>query len=1563
MAEDSQLSALVTERRLDATLFAPHVTRCFLDDVPLAVASADGLGVRTLGEDPAYVLYTSGSTGKPKGVVVPQRAVVNFLASMAEAPGFSHQDRLLAVTTLSFDISVLELLLPLSVGGTVVLATSSDSSDGGALRRLLHDKHVSVLQATPATWRLLLAAGEDFYPGFKALCGGEPLPKSLADELIGLGVELWNMYGPTETTVWSTCQRIASGTGRISIGRPIANTQVHILDDQQRIVPVGVTGELCIAGDGVTLGYLRRPELTAERFVTNPYGAGRLYRTGDLARYLPDGTLECLGRNDSQVKLRGYRIELGEIESVLSQLLAVQQAVVMVREDRPGDQRLVAYLVPTTEMPPLENLRNELRRALPEYMVPGQFVELASIPLTPNGKIDRKRLPAPVAPSAGAEAATAETQSERLLQRIWQRALGVSQISATDDFFQLGGHSLLAAQLVAQISRETGIQLPMRRVFEAPTLRGLAKVLDDERRSDDTPSSGIARRQEQSVSPLSSMQQRLWFIEEMNPGTSLYNLPSSFRLSGALNRDALQRALNTIAERHTALRTTFQIRNGEIVQALSGKLTFDLTPIDLRQIPREERELKLRSLLSQAAAEPFNLRTGPLARAALFLLAEDESVLFFMPHHAVWDGWSFDVFLDELDQLYAAYCRGEPSPLTDLPVTYGDFAAWQQSFLGSPENARQTRFWLDQLSGELPVLELPTDAPRPSRMSFAGATEPFELDAALLQELSQLAVANGATLYMMLLAAFYAQLFRLTGQDELIVGTPVRGRNRPELEGLLGFFVNTLALRRRVDGHESFVSLLARVREACVQAFGHQEMPFELLMQKLPIARDLSRTPVYSAFFTFQDVRNRKSSIGDLSFDQLHVHAPVSPTDVSLWVKQLDSKLVGGLDYATDIIQRDSAARWVAAFQRLLTEIVLDPKRSVFELVAVPPAERLALEAISNTSCDYPRAAYLHQLIEAQVDRTPHAVAAVCGAARVTYAELDERANRLARALRQRGAQPGSRVGICLERSLDLLVAALAVQKSGAAYVPLDPNFPAERLQFMANDANVSVMLVHERTRAGAPLIEAADVLDLDADRTDIASCDGSRIDGVNEAAESAPLYVIYTSGSSGKPKGVVVPHRAVVNFVTSMAREPGIHSDDRLLAVTTLSFDIAVLELYAPLTVGAQVVIASREMIADGDLLDEAIDEHEITIMQATPSTWRLLLAAGFRGGQNFRVLCGGEAFPRDLAEQLLDVAGEVWNLYGPTETTVWSTCQRLERPLERITIGRPIANTSVHVVDARGQLVPWGSEGELWIGGDGVALGYHARQELTADRFVANPFRPGRVYKTGDLVRLRSNGELEYLRRNDNQVKLRGYRIELGEVEAALGRVPGVRQAVALVREDRTADHRLVAYLTTTGGELSETALRQELRAFLPEYMIPQHIVMLDAFPLTPNGKIDRRALPSPEGAVALPLEGYLPPRTEKEKLVATLWQEVLGVDRVSARDNFFDIGGHSLLCLQMTARLEQRTGTRVNPRVVLRNDLSQIAALLPDASPALPPPAAAAAPSSSSLARRLLGRLTGR
>jgi amino acid adenylation domain-containing protein len=1569
MVEDSGMKLLVVESGLRDRVPAGKVLTLVLDSEWEKIALESGAPLArdeasATPESVAYVIYTSGSTGRPKGVVVPHRCVVNLVTSVRQTPGMSESDVVLAVTTLSFDIAVSEVILPLVVGASVVLVGRDVAADGERLREAIERTEVTFIDATPATWRLLLASGWPGNRGIKGICTGEAMPRDLAAELIDRLGSLWNGYGPTETTVWSTFHEVKKPLGRILIGRPLGNTQIHVLDAHQEPVPVGVVGELWIGGAGVTRGYLNRPELTEERFIKDPFRpepGARLYRTGDLARYQADGNLECLGRNDFQVKVRGYRIELGEIEAALVADASIAQAVVIAREDRPGDVRLVAYLAPRAGARiSVEDLRHQLSGRLPEYMIPAHFVALDSMPLLPNGKINRKALPAPgpLALEPAADYVLPRTDLERVLAAAWQEALAVPRVSVHDDFFLLGGHSLLAAQMVARLARDHRLAVPLRSVFENSTVASMAAALGDVRQEADA-SPGISRRPDQTQAPLSLMQQRLWFLEQYEPGRVVHNVPSAHRLRGPLDVSALERAFQEMTRRQTALRTVVREDEGTAVQVVLPQVSVHLELEDFSALPREEAEKAAAAGMEEELVLPFDLANGPLFRLRLFRIAHREHILFFMAHHLVFDGWSFDLLYEEISALYEAYTHGEPEALPELKVTYGDFAAWHREWMQGAELERQLAYWKERLRGGIAPLDLPSDRPRPPIMSGGGDTIWIEIGEARLLALAAVAQKAGATLFMTLLAAFQAFLHRYTGQTDFNVGTPVRGRSWPEVERIMGFFVNALVLRARVDPRETFLDLLGSVRQRTLEAFDHQDVPFERLIQVLNVPRDESRTPLYQAWFSFQDVRSRPRGWGSLGHENIPIFPPTTAQDLGLWFLRTSEKLVGGLNYNTDLFDRMTMVRFFDEFQEFLAAISETPEQSVGSLRVLPAEETARLLAWNATDMSYPRDLGVHDLVSAQASRTPDRPALEFEGRTLTYAELEAGSNRLARRLRAMGAERGSLVGLAVERSPEMVTALLAVLKAGAAYVPLDPGFPRERLSFMVADSGMKVLVTTAALQEDLDLpVQRVLLLDKDAGEIENESVAPFPRDERSAQPEDR-AYVIYTSGSTGKPKGVEVPHRAAVNFLTSMRERPGLTGADRLVAVTTLSFDIAVLELQLPLTVGATVVLASRETATDGERLRDLLRESRATVMQATPATWRLLIEAGWQGGSDFKVLVGGEALPRDVAEELVTRAGSVWNMYGPTETTVWSTCGKVENPaVGSILVGQPIGNTQSHVLDPQMQPVPTGVPGELWIGGDGVSLGYLNRPDLTRERFLEDPFReaPGaKLYRTGDLARWRPDGNLEVLGRTDFQVKVRGYRIELGEIESLLARHDGVAQAVVAARPGPGGENRLVGYVTGRSGEAPSSAeLRKMLRRELPDYMIPSIFVALDTFPLTPNGKVDRRALPDPEDLHAESAVSSVPPRTPTEMVLAEVWRELLGVSQVAVHDHFFDLGGHSLLIMRALAAVEKRIGKRLNPREYIFQTLEQIAQAYDRAQ--------ATGPEAPGLGRRILGSLSG-
>jgi len=1540
MAADANLAMLLTQSSLSGEMEWPVERSLFLDSPALAFTDPEkqyfAQPAGATPEDVAYVIYTSGSTGKPKGVQVPHRSVVNFLESMARQPGFGNHDRVMAVTTLSFDIAVNELLLPLSIGAEIVLASREEAGDGTMLRKLIDDRQATTMQATPATWRLLLDAGWRGSRNFKALCGGEALGSDLAQQLIDRVGELWNMYGPTETTVWSTCTRVRDVQRAISIGQPIANTTIQVLGLMGEQCPVGVAGEIWIGGDGVTLGYLNRPELNAERFMPDPFStqAGALlYRTGDRGRWRNDGQIEHMGRLDFQVKVRGYRIELGEIESTLAAHPALARAVVIVREDRKGDVRLVAYVVARAGQPFTDySLLEHLKKTLPDYMLPQHFVTLPVIPLLPNGKVDRKALPPPVAAVKEAGSYVAPRSSlETTIVAAMESHLALPSIGVHDNFFSLGGHSLLASQLTSRLAKDLQLQIPMRALFEAPTAEKLAQWVDRQQKAGGKSRWTIDRRVNQETAPLSAMQHRMWFLEQLDPGQPVNNSPSAHRLRGKLDETAFARAFSEMVRRQHALRTVIAIVDDQPKQVVMPEVPSDLLPaIDFRQLPKEQQEKLLLERINEQIRTPFDLSEPPLFRAQLYRLDEEEYVFFFMPHHIVWDGWSFDLLYHDMSVLYGAFLEGKPSPLPELPVSYGDFSAWHADWMESEEMTAEVAHWTGRLAGALEPLAMPIDYPRPEVMSGNAKMMWLPVSAAMVERTRQLSLDSDTTMFMTLLSVYVLLLQQLTGQRDLIIGTPVRGRQITELEPIMGFFVNALPLRIQVGERLTFKDLLAEVKNCALDAFKHPDVPFERLVRELDLPRDRSRTPVYQTMFSYQDARQRILRWGNLDRERVEVMQPGVAGDLNLWCVELQKGLLFGFSYAPGILSEKSASLIRDRYLHILETLLANPDVPI-DSIPLAQAESGLLQSWNKTEAAYDRHATMHSMFEREASQSAQQTAVTCGGESLNYGELNARANRLAHALRAKAVGRGQLVGLCLERGVEMLVAQLAILKCGAGYVPLDPAYPADRLAFMASDAALS-LLVTDSTSSGLIDFPRDRSIHIDTEQAQIAALSASNIaDGELSARPEDTAYVIYTSGSTGKPKGVQVPHRAVVNFLGSMQTQPGLAASDRLVAVTTLSFDIAVLELLLPLSVGAEVVLASREQALDGNALKALLESSKATVMQATPATWRLLLDAGWRGQPGFKALIGGEALSIELATRLIPAVTELWNMYGPTETTVWSTCCRVTHPEQGISIGQPIANTQIHVLDESRRVCPVGVPGEIWIGGDGVTLGYLNRPELTAERFIDDPFssRAGaKLYRTGDKGRWRADGQIEHMGRLDFQVKVRGYRIELGEIETSVAGYPGVTESVVLAREDVPGDVRLVAYYTAR-DTIDTSALREHVRRTLPAYMVPQHFVALESIPRLPNGKINRTALPRPAETMQAKVSVvHTPPTTETEKMLAAIWADLLKISDINADDNFFDIGGHSLLGMQAIVTMETRTGKRLNPRRYIFETLAQIA-----------------------------------
>jgi amino acid adenylation domain-containing protein len=1861
----------------------------------------------------AYVIYTSGSTGNPKGVQISHLSLLNFLISMQKQPGLTSDDVLLAITTVSFDIAALEIYLPLIVGAKIVLASRVEATEGLRLLEKLKHDGITVMQATPATWHLLLTTGWESTRKLKILCGGEALPRELAMQLLEKGQTLWNLYGPTETTIWSTmAQVLATTSSVVSIGQPIANTQIYILDQHLQPVSIEVLGELHLGGMGLARGYLNRPDLTAEKFLPNPFSeepGSRLYKTGDLARYLPDGKIEYLGRIDNQVKIRGFRIELGEIEAVLVQHPDVQEAVVLAREDEQGEPRLVAYvvsdLIPTripyqaeclvkyedqivplqtadictagallegrmsfekgkeislhVQLPgeskpcwlkgrvaysrastagidfkltpdeqvmmangvryELENkgfleflhyslrdkLRNALSDKLPDYMVPSDFVLLMSLPLTPNGKIDRralsqlsiKRFQLPdnrfVAPKRSTEALLAgiwasvlgvervgvhdnffelgghslliskvisrlqetlkvelpmlslfdsptiaelaqhletslrqkpnlqqapaiqpisrqqnlplsyfqeqlclaredeqgeprlvayvvsdliptripyqaeclvkyedqivplqtadictagallegrmsfekgkeislhvqlpgeskpcwlkgrvaysrastagidfkltpdeqvmmangvryelenkgfleflhyslrdklrnalsdklpdymvpsdfvllmslpltpngkidrralsqlsikrfqlpdnrfvapKRSTEALLAGIWASVLGVERVGVHDNFFELGGHSLLISKVISRLQETLKVELPMLSLFDSPTIAELAQHLETSLRQKPNlqQAPAIQPISRQQNLPLSYFQEQLWFLAQLNPNVPVYNESASIHINSTLNVSALENSLNEILKRHEALRTNFVSVSGQPVQMIMRPPTFKLPVVDIRNLPLEQRQVKARQLATEEAKRIFDLTQDILWRAILVRLSEGQYRLFLTLHHIIIDGVSLAIFLTELAVLYKAFFTGQPSPLPELPIQYADFASWQRQHLSAEIVDSQLSYWKTRLGDSLPVLQLPTDHPRPVTPTFRGAKQYLVLSKNLTEELKTLSQQQGVTLFMTLLAAFKTLLYRYTGQDDIVVGTVAAVRNRPELEPLMGYLLNTLVLRTSVSGRPTFQQFLARVRDVTLGAMAHKDLPFEKLVEAVLSSRDIGQNPLFQVAFSL-DPSMPEIELG-WTLTQSDIDNGTAKFELYLGLEEKPEGLIGRIEYRTDLFDAPTIERMIGHFQTLLEGIVANPLERISELPLLTETERHQLLVDWNdTQTDYPKDKCLHQLFEEQVEQTPNHVAVVFEDQQLTYRELNRKANQLAHYLQTLGVKPEVLVGIGVERSIAMVIGLLGILKAGGAYLPLDPAYPKARLAFMLEEAQVPVLLTQSSLKQKLPETKAQ-IVCLDVEAKTLSQFAQENV--VSGVAPENLAYVIYTSGSTGNPKGVAIEHRNVVALLKWSKTIFTLEPVSGTLVSTSLNFDVSVFELFVPLSRGGKLILVENILS-----LSRLSETAGVIMVNTVPSAMKELLKIKGIPASVRVINLAGEPFSTQLVQELYQLSSlqQVFNIYGPTEYTVYATFTGLSQSAEKkLTIGRPISNAQTYILAHNLQPVPIGVPGELHLGGAGLARGYLNRPDLTAEKFLNNPFseEPGsRLYKTGDLARYLSDGNIEYLGRIDNQVKIRGFRIELGEIETRLAQHAEVQEVAVIAREEPLGDKRLVAYFVPNPPTQGPTAssLRHFLKNKLPDYMIPSAFVMLEAMPLTQNGKRDRRALSQREvDSYQLSDKTFVAPRDALELQLAQIWEAVLDVYPVGVQDNFFELGGHSLLAVRLMAEIQQQ------------------------------------------------------
>ncbi len=1470
----------------------------------------------------AYVIYTSGSTGTPKGAMVTHGGVVNCLLWMQETYALTEQDRMLCKTTLNFDPSVWEVFWPLLSGGQVVLTRPGEQQNVAALLETIVREQVTIAYFVPSLLSVFLAEEqvEQAVTLKQVICGGESLP----DDLVKVFYErlphatLHHSYGPTETAIASSetvCER-NSPYQVTPIGRPLANTQLYVLDEQMQPVPTGVIGELYIGGSGVGRGYLNQPELTATKFVPDLFGtepSGRLYRTGDMVRYLADGNLEFHGRRDEQVKLRGVRIELGEIENVIRAQEGVRAAVVMMRADQAGENSLVAYVVAEDGLKLTSaELRHTVAQQLPVSMVPATFVSLPTLPLLPNGKIDRAALPEPEFESTESYVAPRD-EVENLIAGVWADVLDRERVSIHDDFFALGGDSLTATQVMARLFDVFHIDLGLRTLFEAPTIAALAESVSAAVRGGTLSESlALMPRTRPELLPLSFAQQRLWFLEQME-STGAYHIPVIFRIRGRLDVPVLERVIDEIARRHESLRTTFHVVAGEPIQVISPPRHVPLALINLSELPEDQREAEAVLLSSEHAHLTFDLTTGPLVRARLLRLSEEEHVLQITLHHLIADGWSVGVLARETRALYEAFTQDKPSPLPDPAAQYADFALWQREWLKGELLESQVAYWREQLAGAPSALELPTDHLRPPVQSFQGGEIKFEFSASLTEALNKLSRREGVTIFMTLLTAFSVLLSRYADQEDVVVGTPIANRQHRELEGLIGFFVNTLALRVNVQRELTFRELLRNVREVTLNAYANQDVPFERLVEELQPPRELNRSPLFQVMLGVQNTPHRKLTLPGLEIGIQDFVTSTTRFDLECFLNEEDGELHGNFIYNTDLFERQTIENMLQHLQRVLELVVEDPKQQVRDLRFLTPEEdHQQLVEWNNTKADYPRDRCVHELFEEQVARTPSNIAIEFGDQRLSYSEFNRRAGELAARLQKVGVGPGTVVGICLERSPEALIALLGVLKVGGAYMPLDPAYPKARLAYMLDDSGSQVLITHTALRDRFSVLPER-VLYVDDDHSP-----AGEVSNIAKVTPDSPAYLIYTSGSTGTPKGVAMPHRSLVNLITWQIARSG-RPAPRTLQFASLSFDVSFQESFSTWCAGGTLILIGEEVRRDPERLWSTLARKGVERLflpcVALQSLAEVCLQNKSVVPRLREVVSGGEQLKitPQIRELFATLNGCLFdNHYGPTETHAM-TAYRLARDENSWPdigpIGRPISNVQVYVLDQQLKPGPAGVIGEVYISGDCLSLGYLHHPEATAEKFIPNPFSetPGaRMYRTGDLARLLSDGNIEFFGRRDGQLKIRGYRVEVGEIETALAEHPSINEAVVVAQKGESGGVRLVAYARVREA-VSATQLRQHLKERLPEYMIPASFVTVEKFPLTPSGKIDRRGLLSVPHR-SLEEEFSTEVLSPTAELIAGIWAEVLETEHVNANDNFFDLNGHSLLATRVASRIRE-------------------------------------------------------
>jgi amino acid adenylation domain-containing protein len=1474
-------------------------------DRPIVLVNIDAMEADTpsfnleldiLPDQIAYILYTSGSTGHPKGVIQNHRNVLHFIQVYTNNLSINHTDRLSLFSSYSFDAAVMDIYGALLNGATLHPYSLKIAKGVAGLAEWLQKEQITVFHSIPTVYRYFIdsLSGTETFPAIRLIVmGGEAVIQSDFDsyrKYFGDNCIFVNGLGPTESTV--TLQYLMNKDTKVTsaaipVGYPVAETAVYLLNEKQEEVPVLQNGEIVYRSEYLALGYLNLPEKTGEVFGTDPVrGSGRVYHSGDLGRLLPNGLIQYIGRNDSQVKIRGYRIETGEIENHLLKYKAVKEAVVTGIEDKKGSKYLCAYLSGERELN-FQELRAYLSGVLPEYMIPSYFVQLPKLPLTPNGKIDRKVLPKPdVNIQIGVVYEAPRNEMERQLAVLWQEVLGVEKVGIDDNFFELGGHSLKATMLVGRIHKQFKAEIALQQVFQFPTIATLAAYLA---KSSGSAYASISPALQQEYYSMSAAQKRLYFLQQITPAGISYNLPGAFIVEGNLNRDRLRRTLLKLIQRHEAFRTSFEIVEGEPVQRIHPQGELEISC-------QQAKEQQFSEIIADFI-QPFDLRMAPLLRVGLIKISATKHLLLFDMHHIISDGTSYGILVKEFIDGY----EGKDWP--ELRIQYKDYTVWQNEFLKSEAFKQQKSFWLSCFQDEIPVINLPIDYPRPAVQNLTGERIRFEMGPELTKKCNQMAMETGTTLYMILLAVYNILLSKYSGQEDIIVGSPVAGRLHPDLEQVIGVFINILAMRNYPVSFKTFREFLSDVRVNSLKAYENQDYQFEELVGDLNLRRDLSRNPLFNVMFILQNTNRFQVESSNLKFTPYSFDNKTVQCDLTLKTVEIDGKLMNTFEYSTELFNRETILRLIDSLRLILQTVLENPSITIADIEVLTPAEKQKiLEDFNQTKLEYAKDKLIQELFEDRAVKVPDQVAIRFQNEVLTYRELDERSNSLARILRLQGVNPNQPVGIMVNRSLEMIVGILAILKSGGAYLPIDPDYPEERIRYMLKDSQTKILL----TQKELVFTVGAEVTVVILNNPENYQGDCSSLELVNTSEDLA--YLIYTSGSTGNPKGVMIEHRAVHNFIAGITARIDFSPVKSILALTTISFDIFGLETLLPLTRGLSIIIATETAQRDPRLLCQLITQYQIRMLQITPSRLQVLVhdeqyRACFENLTE--IMIGGEALPESLLAEIRKLTrAKIYNMYGPTETTIWSTIKDLSAETT-VNIGTPIANTQIYIVDSENRPQPERVAGELCIAGDGLARGYWGNHELSMEKFVANPFHPGtKMYRTGDLARWLPDGNIEFLGRIDYQVKIRGYRIELGEIEAQLLKYETVKAAVVVAKEDGNSNSNhnkyLCAYLSGD-RELSVQELRAYLSGVLPEYMIPAYFIQLPKLPLTPNGKINRKILPEPTENIQTGVT-YEAPRDEIETKLMALWQEVLAVKSFGIHDNFFELGGHSLKAMSL-------------------------------------------------------------